>query len=102
MLTLPRCSGDVDCPTHTLGNTEGEDLLEPRVIIKVLSYKEKKTNSECSVKRFGPQFLYTCRMGRNKKLNSGFFIFAFSVEMSRKRCDFDDNLPDYAKSSLQE
>ena len=79
MLTLPRCSGDVDCPTHTLGNTEGEDLLEPRVIIKVLSYKEKKNNnSEGSVKRFGPQFLYTCRMGRNKKLNSGFF-FLLSV-----------------------
>ena len=35
MLTLPRCSGNVDCPTHTLGSTEGGDLLEPRVRIKV-------------------------------------------------------------------
>ena len=33
-------------------------------------------------------------MGRNyKSSHSGFLIFAFSVEISRKTCDFDDHLP---------
>ena len=34
MLTLPRYSGDVDGPTHTLGSAGGGDFLEPRVCIR--------------------------------------------------------------------
>ena len=29
MLTLPRCSGTMDGPTHTRGSTEGGKIIEP-------------------------------------------------------------------------
>ena len=38
MLTLPLCCSDVDGPTHTLGSTAGEDLVEPRVAGEIGHY----------------------------------------------------------------
>ena len=53
--------------------------------------ENKRKNSQCSMKYFGPKFLYRHTEWVKTRILMGILIFIFNDEILRKMCDFDDH-----------